>query len=200
MSAYRRLPRWAQWTIPVVVVLLVIGAASSSSNKKGTGSATGSSTTQASKPAGHRSGWAQAEARGAKEAPARARYIAQTDATCTRLQRQYGEQEAEQAGKLGALNIESLQGKEEATRAVAVLALISHTRTGQFQAVPPPPADKAEIAKVIANRKEEEGHLKLATEAIATGDTKAAREALELVKSDNEEYAGMVHTYGFKTC
>lgn len=33
MNAYRRLPRWARWTIPVVVVLLVISAASSSSKK-----------------------------------------------------------------------------------------------------------------------------------------------------------------------
>jgi len=34
VNAYRRLPRWAQWTIPVVVVLAIIGAAGSSSSKK----------------------------------------------------------------------------------------------------------------------------------------------------------------------
>jgi hypothetical protein len=34
VNAYRRLPRWAQWTIPVVVVLAIVGAASSSSSKK----------------------------------------------------------------------------------------------------------------------------------------------------------------------
>jgi hypothetical protein len=198
MSAYRRLPRWAQWAIPIVVVVVIVSAVSSSSNKNGVGSAGGSATTQTSKATS--SGWARAKARGAKEAPIRARYIAQTDATCTRLQRQYGKQEVELAARLGTLNIESLQGKEEATRAVELLAVISRTRTAQFQAVAPPPADRAEIAKVVANRKEQEGHLKLASEAIATGNTTTTREALELVKNDNEEYAAMVHIYGFKAC
>lgn len=36
MNAYRRLPRWAQWTIPVVVILAIVGAASGSSSSKKT--------------------------------------------------------------------------------------------------------------------------------------------------------------------
>jgi hypothetical protein len=87
------------------------------------------------------------------------------------------------------MNLESLGGKEEATKTVEVLAVISRTRT-----------DQAEIAKIIANRKEEAAHLNLAVEAIATGSPKTTREALELVKSDNEEYAGMAQGYGFQTC
>ena len=200
MSAYRRLPRWAQWTIPVVVVLVIAGAASSSSSKKGSGTAAKSSTAQANKRAASKSGWAQAEARGAKEGPIRAKYIDQADATCTRLQKQYGKRETELTTKLDTLNIESLEGKEEATRAIGALALMSHIRTEQFQALVPPPADRAEIAKIIANRKEEAAHLKLVVEAVATGTSKTAREALEFVKSDNEEYAGMMQSYGFKTC
>jgi hypothetical protein len=200
MNAYRRLPRWAQWTIPVVVVIVIASAASSSSSKKGSATAKSSTAQASTRSANKKSGWAGAEARGAREGPIRAKYIAQADATCTRLQKQYGKRETELTTRLDTLNIESLEGKEEATRTIEALALISHIRTGQFQALVPPPADKAEISKIVTNRNEETAHLKLAVEAVATGDSKTAREALELVKSDNEEYAGMVQRYGFKTC
>jgi hypothetical protein len=51
LNSYRKLPRWAQWTIPVVLVLAVVAAASSSSSKKGSESAATSSARTATQQA-----------------------------------------------------------------------------------------------------------------------------------------------------
>jgi hypothetical protein len=198
MSKYRKLPRWAQWAIPIVVVLVIVSAALPSSSKKGSVSAA-NSTAQQSKGVAGKSGLTQMDT-DVKEARAKTKYIARVDASCIRLQKQYGKRETELATRLGALSVETLEGKEEATKTVDVLAFISRTRAEQFQALTPPPADKAEISKIVANRKEEVDNLNQVTEFVAAGNSNAAREALELVKSDNEEYDGMVQGYGFMAC
>jgi hypothetical protein len=106
----------------------------------------------------------------------------------------------EQAATLERANVESPEGKEEAVKAVEVLGVVSQARTRELQALTPPPGDKAEISKILANRNEELAHLKAAAEALATTSPKTAREALEVVKSDNAEYGAMVQGYGFTRC
>jgi hypothetical protein len=189
---YGRLPRWAQWTIPAVVALAIIGAATSSPSKKHAGS---TQTAVAHTPAGTRSIESPSQM-----ARAKALYIAQVDASCVRLQKQYGKQEGEQATKLEKANVESLEGKEEAIKAVEVFTVIAQTRTRQFQSLTPPPSERTAVSKLLTNRKEELAHLKVAAEALATTSPKTAREALEVVKSDNEEYGAMVQAYGFRRC
>lgn len=84
MNAYKRLPRWAQWTIPVVVVLAIIGAASSSSSKKRPTPATRTPThTQASKTT--TLGWTTKPERTLKT---HAQTIAAGDAICRTMNRQ----------------------------------------------------------------------------------------------------------------
>jgi hypothetical protein len=46
---YGRLPRWAQWTIPIVVVLVIVSLATSSSSKKNSGSTTATSSARATR-------------------------------------------------------------------------------------------------------------------------------------------------------
>jgi hypothetical protein len=188
---YGRLPRWAQWTIPVIVALGIVGAATSS-NKK--------SAASPQAPAARTSTATTSTETASQKARAKGLYIAQVDASCARLQTQYGKQEAEQAARLEKANVESLEGKDEAIKAVEALSVTAQARTTQFQSLTPPPADRTEVSKILANRKEEVAHLKVATEALTTASPKTAREALEIVKSDNEEYAGMVQGYGFRTC
>jgi hypothetical protein len=67
---------------------------------------------------------------------------------------------AEQAATLERANVESPEGKEEAVKAVEVLGVISQARTRELQALTPPPGDKAEISKILANRNEELAHLR----------------------------------------
>jgi hypothetical protein len=107
---------------------------------------------------------------------------------------------AEQAATLERANVESPEGKDEAVKAVEVLSVIAQARTTQFQSLTPPPADRTEVSKILANRNEELAHLKAAAEALATTSPKTAREALEVVKSDNAEYGAMVQGYGFTRC
>jgi hypothetical protein len=197
LSSYRRLPRWAQWTIPIVLVLLIISAASSSSSKSGQGHEAKSVAKQAGKLRQHASGWPKADGGDSAKAASGVRYGTSVDAVCARLQKQYGKREAELAAKLDALNIaESLQDRQEAIQMIDVLTVITSTRTGRLQALSPPDADKSEVAAMIANRRKEVGDLKTVAETVAdataTGSSKPASEALEIVKSDNEEYAEMV--------
>lgn len=189
---YGRLPRWAQWTIPVAVALAIIGAATSSSKKSGAGSTRTTAARTSTAP--------RSTETASQMAHAKVRYIAQVDASCVRLQKQYGKQEVEQATTLEKANVESLEGKEEAIKAVEVFTVISQARTREFQALTPPPADRTEVSKILANRKEEQAHLKVAAEVLATTSPKTAREALEVVKSDNEEYDAMVQADGFRKC
>lgn len=84
MNAYGRLPRWAQWAIPVVVILAIIGAASSSSSKKRPSPAARTPTnTQASKTT--TLGWTTRPERTLKT---HAQTVAAGDAICRAMNRQ----------------------------------------------------------------------------------------------------------------
>ncbi|HEY7962445.1 MAG TPA: hypothetical protein VID29_11025 [Solirubrobacteraceae bacterium] len=88
MNAYRRLPRWAQWTIPILLVLLVVGAAASGSKKNASVTAARPTHTTQTQPASHKTttslGWPTSKE---PTLTTHAQVVAAGDAICSSMNR-----------------------------------------------------------------------------------------------------------------
>ena len=211
-TIYRALPRWAQWTIPVVVLALIIAAAGSSSSKKAAPRATAKATPISnSKPTGNKTattatGWPSKRDSKAQEAQKEAshrRYVAHATGVCVALNHRYGAGEKKQAAELDQLlrSGEPEAAREAETQAVTVLTFTATERAKALSALKPPGEDQSVLAEIVKNSNERASHLKQAAQVIAQGESgKDIEQALVLVRDDGSELEGLVERAGLPKC
>jgi hypothetical protein len=202
-TIYRALPRWARWTIPIVIIVLIAAAAGSSSSKKTSGVQTSGSPT--SSPAASAPTTSEPGAESEQATPAaHAKYVADANAACSRLNRLYGTGEKKQSTRLEELlhSGQSQPVRDEEIQVVEVLTLIATNRAKAFEAMKAPPGeDRALHSKLLASSKEWASDVKQVAEVISLGESpKSIEEALVLAKETGEEFIGLVERAHLTKC